>query len=157
MDFTLTGYDVNVCVYVCVCEHIWSLDSVALWAGPYLSAASGQEPSAVYIGGTIICLNVQMYCALSLSLASTPSASSERQAVCACKSCSNLDPAQPSCLGVTDFHVFMFGGPRYLSGVHFLKKKKKEKVTNESLPPTQDSTIITKHTLAINSNLSFPS
>lgn len=52
MDFTLTGYDVNVCVYVCVCEHIWSLDSVALWAGPYLSAASGQEPSAVYIGGT---------------------------------------------------------------------------------------------------------
>lgn len=42
---------------MCVCvlyEHIWSLDSVALWAGSYLQAASGPETDHVDIGGTCI-------------------------------------------------------------------------------------------------------
>lgn len=39
-------------VCVCVCEHIWSLDSLALWAESYLRAASGPETGHVDIGGT---------------------------------------------------------------------------------------------------------
>lgn len=38
--------------------HIWSLDSVTLWAGSYQQAASGPETGLVDIGGTHIAASV---------------------------------------------------------------------------------------------------
>lgn len=48
-------------------EHIWSLDSVALWAGSYLRAASWPETGHVDIGGTHIPASVSTVTALTKS------------------------------------------------------------------------------------------
>lgn len=71
---------------------------------------------------TIICLNVQMYCALRPSLASTPFAPCERRAVCARKSLSGLEPVVRgshliSLLTCSDEIGGSFGGPRDPNGI----------------------------------------